>query len=135
VQRDRPIVARLYLLNTALLVTHEIDSAYWHEWTLFHLPGGIQFFLVINFALLLVVLYGFNQVIRQRKSASLFSYILAGAGIFAFSVHTAFILTGHPEFRLAVSIALLVATLLVSVIQIVVVMRASRLVDIEVHHR
>ena len=27
-------------LNFALLVTHQIDSAYWKEWELFHLPGG-----------------------------------------------------------------------------------------------
>ena len=33
---------RLYLANTALLIAHEIDSAYWKEWELFHLPGGIR---------------------------------------------------------------------------------------------
>jgi len=26
---------RLYLANTALLIAHEIDSAYWKEWELF----------------------------------------------------------------------------------------------------
>ena len=51
----------LYLLNCALLFSHEIDSAYWQEWDLFGLPGGIQLFLVLNLLLLVVALYGFKR--------------------------------------------------------------------------
>ena len=29
-----------YLADLTLLVVHEIDSAYWKEWELFHLPGA-----------------------------------------------------------------------------------------------
>ena len=36
------VLDALYLVNASLLVTHEIDSAYWNEWELLHLPGGIQ---------------------------------------------------------------------------------------------
>lgn len=122
-QSDGRIAARLYLLNTALLATHEIDSAYWHEWNLFYLPGGIQFFLVVNFVLLLAVLYGLERVVRLRRGAKLFSYLLAGAGILAFSIHTAFVAAGFPEFRTPVSMSLLAATLLVSIVQIVVTAR------------
>jgi len=134
-QSKLSMLTRLYLLNTALLVTHEIDSAYWHEWALFHMPGDIQLFLVMNFLLIIVALYGFVQIIQQRRSARLFSYVLAGAGIFAFSAHTALIVAGHPEFRAFVSIALLVAILLVSVVQIMVVMQTRFPADIEVNHR
>jgi len=31
----------LYLANAVLLINHEIDSAYWKEWELFKLPGGM----------------------------------------------------------------------------------------------
>jgi hypothetical protein len=113
----------LYLVNTALLATHEIDSAYWHEWDLFHLPGGIQLFLVLNLLLLLVVLYGFARVSRLERGTKGFSYLLAGAGIFAFVVHTTLIMLGNPEFRMPVSLGLLIATLCVSVAQILVVRR------------
>jgi hypothetical protein len=122
---NRPSAYWLYLVNTALLATHEIDSAYWHEWTLFHLPGGIQFFLLLNLALLIVVLYGFDKVARQANGMRVFSYILAGGGIFAFSVHTFLMLLGHPEFRSTVSIGLLIAILLVSIAQVVVLRRRS----------
>ena len=46
--RATPLLLWLYLLNAAVLITHEIDSAYWHEWDLFGIPGGIQFFLVLK---------------------------------------------------------------------------------------
>lgn len=111
-------VAGLYLVNMALLATHEIDSAYWHEWHLFHLPGGIQLFLVLNLALLLVVLVGFQRVVQWAPGARGFSYLLAGAGVFAFTVHMVFIALGHMEFRSPVSLAVLAATLGVSVTQI-----------------
>lgn len=77
----------LYLLNFALLFTHEIDSAFWKEWELFGIPGGIQVFLVLNFILLLVALIGFRQVLLGEKYRNAFSLLLAASGIFAFSIH------------------------------------------------
>ena len=116
----------LYLLNTALLFTHEIDSAFWKEWELFGIPGGIQLFLALNFALLLVALYGFEQIIRGAKSGRAFSLLLAAAGVFAFCIHTYFILTGHPEFRLPASLVILLLTLLVSLLQGALALRELR---------
>lgn len=42
-----PNLPWLYLLNAALLITHEIDSAYWHELEPFGIRGGIQLFPVV----------------------------------------------------------------------------------------
>lgn len=107
----------LYLLNFALLFTHEIDSAYWKEWELFGIPGGIQMFLVLNFLLLLVALIGFRQVLLGERYGNLFSPFLAASGAFAFSIHSYFILNGHREFTLPASLVLLVLILLVSLVQ------------------
>jgi hypothetical protein len=107
----------LYLLNFALLFTHEIDAAFWHEWDLFGLPGGIQAFLVANFVLLVVALYGFKQVVQGTRAGLWFSLILAASGVFTFAIHSYFLLTGHPEFRLPVSLAVLALTLVVSLAQ------------------
>lgn len=52
--------------------------------------------------------------------ARLASYFLAACGIFAFSIHTWFMATGHPEFRLPISVAILAATLTLSLAQVVV---------------
>jgi len=48
----------VYLANAVVLINHEIDSAYWKEWELFRLPGGITGILILHFPLLLFVLYG-----------------------------------------------------------------------------
>ena len=107
----------LYLLNFALLFTHEIDSAYWKELELFGIPGRIQLFLILNFLLLLVALIGFRQVLLGERYGNLFSLFLAASGILAFSIHSYFILMGYIEFTLPASLVLLVLILLVSLVQ------------------
>ncbi len=107
----------LYLINFALLFTHEIDSAYWKEWDLFGIPGGIQVFLILNFLLLLLALLGFRELVRGARSGPIFSFLVAAAGVFAFCIHTYFILTGHPEFTLPASLILLALILVVSLAQ------------------
>ncbi len=62
-------LAKLYMLNLALLATHEIDSAYWHEWEMFHLPGGVQGFLVLNLLLLLIFIVGVERIVRAAPGA------------------------------------------------------------------
>jgi hypothetical protein len=107
----------LYLINFALLFTHEIDSAFWKEWELFHLPGGIQGFLIANFILLIIALYGFMKLVSGEKTGRIFALLLSGGGVFAFIIHSYFILTGHGEFTLPVSLGLLFSTLIVSAVQ------------------
>lgn len=115
----------LYVVNFALLITHEIDSTFWHEWNLFGIPGGIQIFLILNFILITVFLIGMEKVVKGERGAKAFSYLLAACGIFAFIIHTVFIILGNPEFRLPVSITILALILIVSISQIVAVYRTD----------
>ena len=110
----------LYLFNSVLLINHEIDSAYWKEWELFKLPGGITGFLLIHFPLLLFVLYGLILVSRQTFSGMIFSLILCFSGIFAFSIHIYFLKNGRKEFDKPISKFILAATLIVSILQLIV---------------
>ena len=109
----------LYLANATLLIVHEIDSAYRQEWKLFRLPGGISFFLVLHLPLVFLMLYGLVQVHQESLAGQIFSLVLSLAGIFAFSIHTFFTYRGHPEFKTPVSVLILIATLGVSVAQLV----------------
>ncbi len=111
------MLRRLYLVNAALLVVHEIDSAYWREWELFGVPGGLQGFLVLNLALVIVVLCGLRALSRGRKSGTAVSWLLVGGGLFAVVAHGFFLAGGHQEFRTPVSLALLAGTLVLSVAQ------------------
>ena len=116
----------LYITNLALLVTHEIDSAYWHEWKLFNLPGGIDLFLILNFLLIIIFLFGLPRIMEWKKYADYFYFLLAFSGIFAFIIHSYFIFTGHPEFNTMVSWAILILTFILSVVQLIVLLIMKR---------
>lgn len=107
----------IYLVNAVLLIDHEIDSAYWKEWELFKLPGGIGFFLVLHLPLLFLVLLGLVEVYKGSRGGLFFSLALGGVGIFAFCIHTYFIKKGKPGFQTPVSQFILYATLVVSLLQ------------------
>ena len=113
------VLTKVYLSNLALLITHEIDSAFWHEWDLFQLPGGIQLFLLINLVLILIFLIGAESVISKEKSGKIFSYLLAISGILAFFIHLFFILKGNTEFLLPVSVLILLLIFITSVVQLI----------------
>ena len=107
----------VYLVNVVLLILHEMDSTYWKEWDLFHLPGGLAGFLLIHFPLYCLGLYGLVLVSRANAGSLYYSLIIGLAGVAAFTIHTWFLRKGHPEFNIPVSKAILWATLAVSVLQ------------------
>ena len=110
----------IYLVNAVLLIDHEIDSAYWKEWDLFRLPGGIGGFLIIHVPLLFLVMYGLVMVYQESFAGLVFSLLLSIGGMFAFSIHTIFIKKGRNEFRAPVSQLLLLAILVKSLVQVVI---------------
>jgi hypothetical protein len=114
---------RLYLANTALLVAHEIDSAYWREWELFHLPGGIQLFVVLNLVLVLGFLWGIPVIVLGQPGAHVFQWLLVAAGFLAPILHGVFLTGGDLRFRNAVSLSVLGAMALVSTVQSVLLLR------------
>jgi hypothetical protein len=108
----------LYLANSVLLINHEIDSAYWKEWELFKLPGGVTGFLLLHFPFLLLILLGLILVYRHSSWGLIFSLVLCFGGLFAFTVHTYFLGKGRAEFNKTISKFILVAILLVSLVQL-----------------
>ena len=108
----------LYLINSILLINHEIDSAYWKEWKLFRIPGGITTFLILHFPILFLILYGLVLVFSKTFGGLIVSLIVGGGGLFALLIHAYFIKKGHDEFRKPISLFILVAMGIVSIIQI-----------------
>ncbi|WP_445474620.1 DUF6713 family protein [Methanococcoides methylutens] len=107
----------VYLVNSVLLINHEIDSAYWKEWELFKLPGGITGFLMIHIPLIFFVLYGLVLVFQRSPTGLIFSLALSFSGIFAFVAHMYFIKRGRDEFKMPISLFILVSTLVLSLVQ------------------
>ncbi len=116
----------LYALNAAILVAHEIDSAYWREWEMFGLGGGIGGFVLSHVPLVLVVLWGFERLLASARAGLWTSLLLSLAGLGGAAIHSAFLLAGHPEFRHPVSLGVLAATAVVSLPQLVLTALALR---------
>ncbi len=109
-----------YVANLTLIITHEIDSAYWEEWGLLRLPGGIGGFLAMHLAAVPVLLWGLLLVAEGSFAGVVASLALAGVGLLAFSIHAWFLSRGRREFRHPMSIGVLIATLVVSLAQIAI---------------
>ena len=107
-----------YFANSLLLITHQIDAAYWKEWELFGLKGGIAGFLLFNLFATALLLYGLILIIEDSPNGILFSFLMGVIGVFTFLIHVYFINKGRKEFRTATSLSILAAILIVSSIQI-----------------
>ena len=107
----------VFLLNSTVLLTHQIDAAYWHEWNLFHLPGGNQLNLILNLPIIALVLLAFLQVATHSIHQRLCHQFLADLGLLTVAIHSGFFLAGHPEFQQPMSLLLLAATLILSLTQ------------------
>ena len=113
----------VYLINAILLINHEIDSAYWKEWDLFNLPGGINFFLLLHFPLLFFLLYGLVLVSQQTIAGLIFSLVLSLVGLFAFAIHMYFIKKGRHEFKTVISLSILTIMIFTSIIELIITLR------------
>ncbi len=117
------ILLWLYIANATLLITHEIDSAFWREWEIFHLPGSISGFLLMHLPLIFLILVGLTWTVSHSPAGLIMSLILTGCGLFAFIIHSYHLHRGRQEFRNGVSIGILAATLLTSFAQGIVALR------------
>lgn len=108
---------RLYLANAAVLLVHQMDAAYWHEWTLFGMPGGLAVYLLLNLPIALVVLAGYGAVVAHRPAAVPLSALLVLSGLFAGGFHAFHLARGDAAFRALVSLLLLAAAVILSLAQ------------------
>ena len=121
-----PLLRRLYLANAAVLLVHQMDAAYWHEWTLFRMPGGIDLYLVLNVPITLAILSGYGAVTAGRASALAYAWLVAASGLFASGFHAWHLAGGDPAFRALASLALLADTALLSAAQAALLVRHRR---------
>ena len=70
----------LYVANLSLLATHQADAAYWHEWDVFGVPGGLPFFLLFNVAAVALLATGLVRVAEGAPAARGFAWLCAGVG-------------------------------------------------------
>ncbi|MDG6349445.1 hypothetical protein QAA18_11985 [Luteimonas sp. 8-5] len=106
--------------NLVLAFAHQVDAAYWREWEMFGLPGGVQLFNLLNILLFGGLLALLANLIQGKPSATASSLAIAGVCALILPIHAGFALAGYPQFDLPVSIALMIGTFLLSVVQVIV---------------
>ncbi|WP_085704829.1 DUF6713 family protein [Pseudomonas sp. B8(2017)] len=106
---------RSYFVTMLALILHQIDAAYWHEWEMFFLPGGVQGFLLFNILAIPVLLVGYRSVLLGKVNAVFFAKVCAGLGLITFLIHAGFGLAGYHQFHLPASISILILCLASSV--------------------
>ena len=116
----------LYIIVFTLLIVHEIDSAFWKEWELFHLPGGIQLFDVIHIVLLPIFIIGYGVLVSNTDKGIKFSLFLGALGMVAFVIHSIFMSIGFDQFKIPVSILIIALLGITSVYQLVLVYKVNK---------
>lgn len=96
-------------LNLALLATHQVDAAFWHEWDVFGVPGGIHFFLAFNVLAVFALALGLVTIAKQSRGARLASRLSAGLGLVTVAIHAVFLVLDPVAFWDVLSIGILVA--------------------------
>ncbi len=109
----------IYLINSALMINHEIDSAYRREWDLIGLPGGITLFIIMHLVMIPVILYGLLALFAGEPVGYWISLLLGIVGAVAFALHYYFIKKGDESFNNKTSLLLLAAILITSITQII----------------
>lgn len=94
-----------------LLITHQIDAAFWREWEIFYLPGGIQFYLAFNSLIIPVILFDYKQVVQSNANAIISAKLCASLGVLSFAIHSGFALAGFEQFHLPLSMTIILLCL------------------------
>ncbi len=107
----------LYVLNFSLLATHQVDAAYWHEWDVFGVPGGLPFFLVFNLVAVALLAVGLGSVAARRPRARTWALLCASIGGLTVILHAWFLVVDGEAFWTPLSIGLFIAIAGTSVAQ------------------
>ena len=108
----------VFIINATLLILHEIESAYWKEWEILKLPGGITGFIVIHIPVLLLMLYGLVEVEKRSAAGNILSLVFGIVGLFPFVVHM-LLVKKNDRFNLPISTVLLYANAVFGILLLV----------------
>lgn len=112
-----------YLICAVLLIVHEIDSAYWKEWELFGIKfdkdePGLTIFLLLHIPIVLLILMGVIAVYIMSIVGIVLSLVIGVGGLFAFVFHGISLLMKKKEFKTVISIVIIIALGLSSILLI-----------------
>ncbi len=109
------IITLIYILNSTLLLLHEIESAYEKEWEILRLPGKITGFLLLHIPIILVIFYGLLELEKLSNVGLILGIVLGVGGIIPFIVHK-IVVKRQNHFNLFISNAIIYLNVLTGAI-------------------
>lgn len=85
------IITMIYILNSTLLLLHEIESAYEKEWEILRLPVQITGFMLLHIPIIILIFYGLIEIEKLSTIGLIVSIALGIGGIIPFLVHKIFV--------------------------------------------
>lgn len=107
----------VYAVHIALLSTHQVDAAFFHEWEVFALPGGLPFFLAFNWVAMLLLAFGLIEVVQKSSFWRLAARLCAATGALTVGIHAVFLSLVPHAFSTAPSLLVFAAIAAASVVQ------------------
>ena len=80
-------ITMLYIINSTLLLLHEIESAYEKEWEILKLPGKITGFLLLHIPIIILIFYGLIEIDKNSTIGLIFGIVTGIGGVIPFIVH------------------------------------------------
>jgi hypothetical protein len=108
----------LYVGNLALLTTHQADAAYWHEWDVFGVHGGLPMFLAFNLGAVALLAVGLVRVAEGARAARRYALFCAGVGLLTVALHAVFMMVNRTAFWTPWSIGIFLGILATSCAQL-----------------
>lgn len=82
-----PLVLMLYISNSVLIATHEMETGDWKKNNYFGLPQNLQGFLIMHFPIFLVLSLGIVELYRNTPFGFTMSSFLSAGGLIFFLAH------------------------------------------------
>ena len=108
-------ITLIYILNSTLLLLHEIESAYEKEWDILKLPGKITGFLLLHIPIILIIFYGLLELEKLSNVGLILGIALGIGGIIQFIVHKV-VVKRENHFNLFISNAIIYLNVLAGAI-------------------
>ncbi len=81
------LILIFYILNTTILLLHELESAYEREWEILNLPGKITGFLILHIPIIILLLWGILEIAGQSLIGFIIGIITGIGGFIPFFIH------------------------------------------------
>lgn len=109
------LITLFYILNSAILLLHEIESSYEREWEILRLPGKITGFILLHIPIIIMLFYGVLEIEKQTQIGLVIGIISGLGGIIPFLIHKVIIY--HKErFNMIMSNILIYLNILTGVV-------------------